>query len=222
MNLFQAGLSPSFDYLQNRAFASGISYTRYFTKKDLSFYTTPLQNELYGYFTYRKSWLRPTVAVSYGWGSRSDYSEREEQIQALRLRLRGFTYINTKESVSDFSVLASVRHDFYWLDVFANNDHIRFTPQLSFTSGTQKFGFNQSSNTYATIVRTGNTVLYNSENVYLDDRLNFQPLSLTLFLRSEYSIGRFFLQPQLMMDYYFPAPSNNFNLLFSLNTGFMF
>ncbi|HRF18786.1 MAG TPA: hypothetical protein PK977_11485, partial [Chitinophagaceae bacterium] len=101
-------------------------------------------------------------------------------------------------------------------------DHIRFTPQLSFTSGTQKFGFNQSSSTYATTVRTGTNVLFNSENVYLDDQIKFQPLSLTLFLRGEYSIGKFFIQPQLMLDYYFPANADNFNAIFQMNLGFIF
>ena len=164
MNLYQSSVSPSFDYLKNKAIATGISYTRFFTKDSLPFYTTPLQNELYGYFTYRKSWIRPTVAVSYGWGSRSDYSEREEQLIDIWLRRRGYTYINTEESISDFSLTTSIRHDFYWLDVLTYKDHIRFTPQLSFTSGTQKFGFNQKSNTYVTKLPNNSSVLYNSDN----------------------------------------------------------
>lgn len=222
MNIYQGSLSPSFDYLKNKALATGISYTRFFTKDSLPFYTTPLQNELYGYFTYRRAWIRPTIAVSYGWGSRSDYSQREDQILDLRLRRRGFTYINTEESISDFSLITSLRHDFYWLDVFTFKDHIRFTPQLSFTSGTQKFGFNQKSSTYINVIRNNSSVLYSTENVYLDDQLKFQPLALTLYFRGEYSIGKFFIQPQYTMDYYFPAKSNNFNSIFSINIGCMF
>jgi hypothetical protein len=114
--------------------------------------------------------------------------EREELIQDLRLRRSGVTRINSKESITDFSVIASLRHDFYWLGIFSYKDHFRITPQLAFISGTQKFGFNQSANTYATIVRTGANVLYNSESVYLDDQLKFQPLSLTMFIRGEYSL----------------------------------
>lgn len=222
MNFYQTAITPSYDYLKNKNFATGLSYTKFFTKDSLPFYTTPLQNELYTYFSWRKWWVRPMIAMSYGWGSRTDYMQREELIQDLRLRRRGFTYINTEEKISDFSVMASVRHDFYWLDVLTYRDHIRFTPQVTFTSGTQKFGFNQSSNTYATLIRNNSSVLYSSENVYLDDQLKFQPLSLTLFLRGEYSIGKFFVQPQFTMDYYFPATSNNFNTIFSINIGCMF
>lgn len=222
MNLYQLAITPSFDYLKNRDLATGISFTKFFTKDSLPFYTTPLQNEFYAYFTYRKWWFRPMLALSYGWGSRTDYTARESLIQDLRLRRRGFTYVNTEETISDLSVMASVRHDFYWLDVFTFRDHIRFTPQVAFTSGTQKFGFNQSSNTYATTLRTASNVLFNSENVYLDDEIKFQPLSLSLFFRGEYSIGKFFVQPQFTLDYYFPASTNNFNTLISVNAGFIF
>jgi hypothetical protein len=221
-NFYQLALTPGYDYLENRDLATGITYTRFFTKDSLSFYTTPLQNELYAYFTYRKWWIRPTVALSYGWGSRTDYRERESLIQDLRLRRNGITQINSTESVRDFSLITSLRHDFYWLNIFSYKDHFRFTPQLSFVSGTQKFGFNQSSTTYATVIRTGANVLYNSENVYLDDQTDFQPLSLTLFMRTEYSFGKFFVQPQLILDYYFPAADKNFSTLFSFNVGFMF
>jgi len=222
MNFYQFSVAPSFDYLHNKSLAAGISFTKFITKDSLPFYTTPLQNELYAYFTYRKTWIRPMLALSYGWGSRSDYIKRESVIQDLRLRRRGFTYINIKESVRDFSLMASVRHDFYWLDIFNKKDHIRVSPQLAFTSGTQKFGFNQSSSTYATVIRTNSNVLYSSEDVYLDDQLKFQPLSLSLFLRGEYSIGRFFIQPQFVLDYYFPSVSQNLTGLFSINAGLMF
>lgn len=222
LNFYQGSITPSFDYLKNKALATGISYTKFITKDSLPFYTTPLQNELYAYFTYRKFWVRPTIALSYGWGSRTDYMEREELIQDLRLRRRGFTYINTEETISDFSLITSVRHDFYWLDVFTYKDHIRFTPQVAFTSGTQNFGFNQKSSTYVNVIRNNTSVLYSTENVYLDDQLKFQPLSLTLFLRGEYSIGKFFVQPQFTLDYYFPANSNNFSSVFSINLGCIF
>jgi hypothetical protein len=222
MNVYQGGLTGSYDFLENRSFATGLSYTKYFTKNHLSFYTTPLQNELYGYFTYRKWWMKPMIALSYGWGSRTDVEKREELITDIRLKRNGFTYINTEETINDFTLLASVRHDFYWLDVFTFKDHIRFTPQISFTSGTQRFGFNQSSNTYGFRATNNTSVLYSTENVYLDDQIKFQPLSLTGFLRGEYSIGKFFIQPQLTMDYYFPAESGNFSAVFSINIGCMF
>jgi len=119
-------------------------------------------------------------------------------------------------------VLVSVRHDFYWLQVSSKKDHIRVTPQLNFTSGTQKFGFNQTANSYASNARSGRNVLYSSDAVNLDDALYFQPLSATLFLRAEYGIGKFYIQPSYILDYYIPATENNLNSLFTINLGVLF
>jgi hypothetical protein len=202
---------------------TGISGTRFITKDSLSFYTSPLKNELNAYFTYKRWWIKPSVSASYGWGSRSDYEEREEYITSLRLRPTGYTQINTHESVNDFSVSASVRHDFYWLNLLGRNDAVRLTPQLMFVSGTQKFGFNQTSSTSYTLTKgNGKRVLADSENVYLDDKVTFQPLSLTAFLKSELSLGKFFIQPQVALDYYLPARDNNLNAGFLLNAGLIF
>jgi hypothetical protein len=223
MNPYQFLATGSYDYLGNHAFMAGISATHFFTKDSLAFYTSPLKNELNAYFTYKKWWVKPTVSASYGWGSRSDYEEREEYITSLRLRPTGYTQINTHESVNDFSISASVRHDFYWLDVLRRGYTFRLTPQLMFVGGTQKFGFNQTSSTsYVVTKGNGKRVLADSENVYLDNSVAFQPLSLTAFLKSELSIGKFFIQPQVALDYYLPAQSKNLNAGFLLNAGLIF
>lgn len=227
LNPYQFLLTGSYDYLGHEAFMAGVGGTHFFTKDSLPFYTSPLENELNAYFTYKRWWLKPTISASYGWGSRSDYEEREEYITSLRLRPTGYTQINTQESVNDFSVSASVRHDFYWLDVLGKNlgrnNALRLTPQLMFMSGTQKFGFNQTSATTYTFTKGNNKrVLSDTEEVYLDNNMSFQPLSLTAFLKSELSIGKFFIQPQVALDYYLPAKTNNLNAGFLLNAGLIF
>ena len=222
LNPYQFLTSISYDYLKSMKFVTGISVTHYFTKDSLSFYTTPLKNELYAYFTYRDLWFKPSVSASYGWGSNNAYDEREEYITSLRLRRRGYTRINTQESITDFNLIVSVRHDFYWLNVFSHKDFIRLSPQISFTSGTQSFGFNQTSNTYGSTRITGKNELYRSENISLDDRMKFQPLAVSASVRSELSIGKFFIQPQVALNYYLPIPDENISTTFTLNTGFIF
>ncbi|MBL7744218.1 MAG: hypothetical protein JNN00_12140 [Chitinophagaceae bacterium] len=214
LNLYQVSLSPSYDYLKNRNMALGFSYTRHFTKDSLSFYVSPLQNELNGYFIWRKSWLQPGITAGFGWGSRTAYKERLRFLERLKRRVLVIT--TTEESVTDFSLTASLRHNFYWLNIFSKKDFIRLTPQLAFSAGSQNFGFNQTTGTYG--VNRLN-LLYNSGNLNLDNERKFQPLSMTLYLRSEYSVGKFYLQPQFMFDYYFPAENDNFNVLFSVNAG---
>ena len=222
LNPFQFSATGSYDYIKKRSIITGVSFAHYFTKDNLPFYTSPLQNEVYGYFMYRKLWFKPSVGVSYGWGSRDAFEEREEQIQNIQLSRRGFTRINTQEKIADLNLITSVRHDFYFLDLLAKSDYVRLTPQISFTSGTQQFGFNQTSNTYATVRTTGKNVLYKTQNVSFDNSLYFQPVSLTAYLKTEYTIRKFYVQPQLLFDYYFPARSENFTTLYVINAGVFF
>jgi hypothetical protein len=221
---YQYLITPSFDFIQNRKWVGGISYSRYFDKDSLKFYLTPLENELNAYFLYRRSWLQPGVAFSYGWGSSEEVKKKSRLIDLLRQR-RGrpvvITTTNTQESISDFSLNASLRHTFYWLELSKHNDYIRFTPMLVFSAGTQKYGFNQTTSYTSTALKAGSIVL-NRKNVNLDNNTKFQPLSLTMYLRPEYNIGKFFIQPQLLLDYYFPGTDNNFTAFASLNAGFMF
>lgn len=215
---YQFSVTGSYDYLKSMYWGSGLSITHFITKDSLDFYTSPLQNEAAGYFTYKGWWVRPIISAAFGWGSRKSREERQDYITLLRLRPSGYTQINTEESVSDLSVAASLKHDFYWLEKLGKKNVLRFTPQITFTSGTQNFGFNQTTTT-STFRNNKVNILSNSENVYLDDSLKFQPLSLTTFLRGEVSFGKFFIQPQMIFDYYFPAKSNRLTTGFRLNVG---
>jgi hypothetical protein len=222
---YQYLLTPSFDFIQNRNWVGGFSYTRYFNKDSSQFYITPLQNELSAYILWRKAWLQPGISIGYGWGSREEVERKEEFIKLLRKRRRPIlviTEINSKESVADLSVSASLRHSFYWLDLSKHKDYIRFTSMVVFSAGTQKYGFNQSTTSSVnTAIRTGK-IGFNGRNFDLDNNSDFRPLSVTLYLRPEYSIGKFFIQPQLLLDYYFPGTENNFTVVPSINAGFMF
>lgn len=217
-NPYQYITTLSYDYLKNMDFVGGVSATHYITKDSLKFYTSPLRDEVYGYLSYRSLWFKPSVAASYGWGNRQSIEEREAYITALRLRRRT-TQITTEEQIRDFNLMISVRHDYYWLNILTNKDFLRFTPQVSFTSGTQSYGLNQSTSSYRSQLVSGKKESYQSENTNLDERLAFQPLSLALALKSELSIGKFYVQPQVVFNYYIPATKNNLSTLLSINTG---
>jgi len=226
---YQYAISGSYDYLKNRKLATGIALTHYFTEDALPFYTSPLQNQVSSYITYRKWWVKPMVFVNYGWGSRTSYSEQKEFIKKLKLKkkkpIRDVTNTTTttlEESINDLSATASLKHDFYWLNVLGKKDFIRLTPQLSFTGGTQKFGFNQVSNSYMSIGKTSTNTLYDSKEMYLDHTSRFQPLAVSAYLKTEFSIKGFFVQPQMMIDYYLPGMENNISTMFAVNTGFIF
>ncbi len=218
---YQFAATGSYDYLRSMAIATGIGFTRFFTKDSLSFYTSPLQNEVNFYLQYKRWWSKPSLTVAYGWGSRKEYSERKEYIKKIRKKPVPTTQVVSEEHISDLSVALSFKHDFYWHEKLGANSSIRLTPQVSLNSGTQRFGFNQKS---STAVFKGNSpnVLFTSESVQLDDTFDFRPLSTTMFLKSSFSFGSFSLQPQVSLDYYFPATEKNLTTGFVINAALVF
>lgn len=218
LNPYQLSLTGSYDYLKNRHFITGVSFSHYFEKKNLSFYTSPLQNDAFAYFTYRKSGLKPSVNMHYGWGSQEAVTIRKEKIKNLRTTRS----ITTVKQVADFNLTTSLRYTFTWTNTFSQKDYLRFTPQLSFISGTQQFGFNQTNNIAIAKNNSGKHTIYSTENLVLNDKMKFKPLSLTTFLKTEYAKGKFFVQPQVIFDYYFPSLQDNFTVSFLVNTGITF
>lgn len=219
-SFYQLSVSPSFDMIK-RSFSTGISYAHYFNKDSLGFYTTPIKDEIYAYFSYKKWWVRPTISVSYGWGSRKDYEEQKLRIWSRQLRQLQTYYVNVEnvESVRDLSLTASVRKDFDWYDVFTKEDNITFTPVLMANAGTQQFGFNTSYSYTFNPVRV-NSIPSNSD---VSDQTSFQMQSISAILRGSYMKGKMLVQPQVLFDYYLlPTDSNPFNTVFSINISLAF
>lgn len=198
-DFYQWAVSPSFAYTSNKNFATGIAYTHYFTKDSLSFYTTPLNNEWYAWFTLRKGWLEPTLAFGYGRGTQKQYEKRYSLILAQwRLRRRNITQ-TTHITVQDYALSLSVKHNFIWSRVLTKKGSLLISPMLMLSGGTQNFGFN-TTYTYNSYV-INNFLLGNTTTA---SRSGWALRSLSGMLYGDYSIGKFFIQPQVVLDYYLP------------------
>ncbi len=218
--LYQTSISPSYDLVGNKSVGMGIAYTRYFEKDSLHFYTTPIQNEFFAYFSYKKWWVRPTLSLSYGWGGKTEYAEKQTLIWRERLNRyeRGFVYIKNEESVRDLAMLFSLKKDFDFYDVLVKDDGITITPVILFTAGTQNFGFNTSYQYSYNIVRAN--ALPSNQNI--SDKSEFRPQSIAGILRTDYNINKFFIMPQVLFDYYLPETEKHLNIVYSITAGFNF
>ena len=223
LNPYQFSLTGSYDYLKNRNFATGVLYSRYFDKKDLPFYTSPLQNDALIYFTYRKQNFRPSVNLRYGWGSQQAVSARRVTITKLHKKrnqtVSTIQLDTTSVNVSDLNLTTSLRYYFSFPGLFTKGDYFRIVPQLSLISGTQQYGFNAVSSS-STISRghSGKITTTEVQEFVLYNDMRLRPLLLTAFLRTEYTKGRFFIQPQMAFDYSFTT-EDKFSTSFSINTG---
>ena len=222
LNFYQYAFSPSYDLI-NRKFSVGISYTKYLRKDSLNFYATPICNEVFTYFSWKKWWVRPTINIAYGWGSKEEYEKRkfDRLAQLLSQRDRYFIIIRNEESVRDLSVNISVRKDFDWYDVLGKDDNITFTPVIMLNSGTQTFGFNTSYSYSFNTIRT-NSLPSNQE---ISDNTDFALQSTSLALRGSYFKGKFLFQAQVLFDYYLLDlydDQSRLNSVFSLTAGLSF
>ena len=222
MNFYQYSFSPSFDCIR-KSFSAGVAYTRYLTKDSLDFYTTPIQNELFAYFSYKKWWVRPTLSLSYGWGSHEEYEKREATRLArlLERQDRYYVTIKSKESVKDFSATISVRKDIDWYNVLGKSDNVTLTPIAMLNAGTQNYGFNTSYSYNFSPVRA-NSLPSNND---ISDNTQFAFQSASMALRGSYLKGRFLLQSQVLFDYFLQDTEDSgskLNTVYSITAGFSF
>jgi hypothetical protein len=220
LNPYQLTVSPSYDYFSPQNFTTGISFTRYFNKQDPSYYTTPIRNEIYTYFNYRRWWLAPGIAFNYGWGNKTEYNQQEVNSTFRRLHASGknIIYIMQVESVKDLSVMFSLRHNFEWYKLRSNKDMLTVTPAVLLSGGTQNFGLNTSFSSNSKQIN--NSLL--PVNINLSDREGFSFQSTAFLLRMNYSFEKFYISPLLLFDYYLHASDTRFNTLYSLSFGFNF
>jgi hypothetical protein len=228
LKFYQFAFSPSYDLIR-RKFSTGISYTRYLTKDSLDFYTTPIQNEVFAYFSYKKWWLRPSVNMSFGWGSKEDYEKTEVRRWSRLLARNNRYYVTTTnvESVRDLSVTVSLRKDFDWYEVIAKNDNITLTPVLMLNGGTQTYGFNTSYAYSASPKAALSPIRANSlpSNQEISDNTEFALQSASMVLRLGYLKGKLLIQPQVLFDYYLldvADGDSRFNTVFSISAGLSF
>jgi hypothetical protein len=219
LNSYQYAVSPSYDYVTNKNFSAGLSFTRYYTQSKLSFYTTPIQNEVYAYVNYKKWWLQPGLAVSYGWGNKTEFQEREVEVYLKRLKQSRthVIYIRQNESIKDLSMLLSVRHNFEWDKILSKKDMLTVTPALLLSGGTQNFGFNTSFSGSSKFISN-----FLPSNRNITDVLGFDVQSATFLLRMNYSRGRYYMMPQILLDYYLHQSDKRFNSVYSITAGYTF
>lgn len=219
LNPYQYAVSPTYHFIKRNQFSTGISYTRFYTKENLSFYTTPIQDEVYAFFNVKKWWIEPGIAMSYGWGSKTEYEHKEVDVYLKRLKStrKKLILIQRDESVRDFSTFFSLRHSFTFHDVLLKKDMLILRPVVLLSAGTQNFGFNTS---FSSATMNNNNFLPPNSNITDVRSFNFQ--SSTFVLQVDYSLGKYYILPQVIIDYYLHNADKRFNSVASFTVGVNF
>ncbi|WP_423736178.1 hypothetical protein [Chitinophaga caseinilytica] len=228
---FEFDLGGGYDYTRNRDLMTGISYTRYMYADSSDVPQTPIKNELYAYFIYRKWWLQPGLSLDFGWGS----LKREE------------ASVTTRQHGNDFNVIVDVRHPFLFMDVLTADDGLLIMPIAGLTTGTAKYFSSMRSFRYAT---RGNAIKKFSEKknngrgngngngngngggqgapvaeateTILSDGSAFKPRAVDLGLRVSYIIGKFAISPSFTLFKMLQGPDTSVSGYFTANVSVTF
>ena len=212
----QYSISPSFGLIGNENIDFGISYTHYFVKNKFSAYSSPIQNDFYTSFSYLKNWLQPGIAVEFSNGVYKDARHKDTVIAGIK---RSF-YDSVTYKLNAFSLMFTAGHQFLWHEVLDHSDGLALTPTLIVNTGSAETSISHNTNAINLF-----KILSKRGKIDKLQEFAFAVQSIGLNIDMRYMIGKFYLQPQLYLDYYLPAldPDNKrFSQLATLNIGYIF
>lgn len=194
-----------YDYLKGKKISAGISYSRIKTNDSaVDFYTTPFRNNFNIYGTWKKGRLRPSVSINYSNGSYVDYF------------VRGLYTVAYNVNIAEYAVNASLRYSWDKKDWLKRGDYMSITPRLVLVNSGQKLELQKGDDTpiLNRLISTG-VIPQRSVN-------NFEPQLLAVYLSLDYMLGKWYIHPQLYVDYYLHSSDQRSFANFSITTGFMF
>ena len=213
-------ISPAYELPGDKKFGFGISYTRYFVKDKFSPYSSPVQNDFYTSFSYKKLMIEPGIAFGYSEGV-------DGEIVKINPVINGTTYHFVDSGVykiRSFSMMLSAAHNFECYGVLKKADGLAFTPalDLNFSSdSTQSVSHTLAPQLRQYLANTFKGRRIRNKLPKLQGRNEFQATSIGVDLDLNYSIGNFTIEPQLYLDYYFPETSEKkFTQVFTFTIGY--
>lgn len=223
-NFYQFTLSPSYTYKKGKVADVASSYTHYFIEDPYTSNASPVQDEFYASVIFKKPWIRPGLSASYAWGSSHEIVKIDTSITILGRRFN----INYTDSIlirlNSFSVTASIEHPFEFFDLFSIRDGLLITPQLLLIAGVNSYNISHTSGiqnflsfTKLKLKRIRHFLSQQNHN----DQFELQSAGFDLDVN--YTIGKFYVEPEVYLDYYLPPTNDNrLVVIYNFNIGITF
>jgi hypothetical protein len=189
--IFAHVVSLGIEQYDKKIFDYALNYTHYFFTNNKSIPYSPLTNEIYASFNYKKPWLRPALAVDFGFGTDTETSP--------------------SSSASDFAVSARVSHELKWKE---NNVDFSFIPALAVNGGTDNYfsllnitKYIGSSKNFSNIVKKSNAAARRRNGATTNTGSAFDLNNIELGFESSAEIGSFSIRPEASI--YLPVGSSS-------------
>lgn len=221
--LLQHAVTLSYDYLKGENASFGLSYTRFFGKKEFVNASSPYDNDVLAYVQFGKNKLQGGAMLGFSGGR---YRETLQYLDSQQIRMpltnqlvTQYYYVSDTSDVliRDISFIPYVRYNLM-LDGIGKNDYFNLQPTLMILGSRGKVAIDSKGTVRQRrlLDRSRNySETYSQKSVF-----SFQ--SVGLQLDASWYIGKFFLNPQVYFDYYLLSGDNKWSALYSVQTGFMF
>jgi hypothetical protein len=221
--LLQHAVTLSYDYLKGEKASYGISYTRFFGKKEFVNASSPYDNDVLAYLQFGKDKFQYGAMFGFSGGR---YRETIQYLDSQQIRMPltnqlvwQYSYVSDTSDmvVRDLSFIPYVRYNLV-LDGIGKKDYFNIQPTLMVLGSRSKATIDSkgSIRQRRLLDRSRNY----SETYSQTGAFKFQ--SVGLQLDATWYIGKFFFNPQLYLDYYLLSKENKWSALYSVQTGFMF
>ncbi len=222
-DFYQYTLTPSYNYNKGKFADLLISYTHYFEKSKYSYNTSPIQDEFYGNILFKKPWFKPGIALGYASGKFDQLIHIDTTVRILT-QLVHILYNDTiTTKISSYSIAGSVEHSFMFFNLFSIKDGIIITPQLSLISGINTYDVSHTSSlaNFSTYTKQRLRRIRHFQSQSNNEQYQLQSVGLDLDVN--YSIGKFYFEPDLYLNYYLPDTNDErFTQIFNFNIGITF
>ena len=219
--IYQTGISGSYDF-EGKLISGGISYTRYLANLKKYNGKCLYQNDIFGYAKLAKGIIQPVINLGYANGKYKEINYQLVKVTINRPPPKPDTVVtvkvkdSTSNKTSYFLVSAGITHDFYFYKLFSQKDELDFSPSLLVNGATDALTI-----THTNRIFDRSPVL--SRRKKANENNKFQLQSLAFSMDMTYSIGKFFIQPGIYMDYYLPSTTGNrLSTVYSIIVGISF
>lgn len=219
LKMYQWAISPSYTFI-NKKITAGISYTRFIRGSEASFDMSPFKNDFYASVVYKKTWIQPGLAAGYSFGKQTEYYDSafwfspQPPANPRVIYLRDT--ITTK--ISGFSLTLSASHTWSFWELLHKQDGLQLRPAFMLNAASQHWNTTHSSRLFTHFPRLANYLKRRFGDGSGSDKFNLQSLAFAGSV--SYFFGKFYLLPQLYLDYYLPSTTEKrLTALFSLTAG---
>ena len=215
--LYQTGLSAGYEH-NGKDIDVGIAYTRFLSDKNKYNNKSLYQNDIYAYIKKAKGIIQPGLALGFDNGQYKQVDFASVLIKRP-LNPRGDTTISGKDSTDNktsyFSVSGNIEHDFSFHKLFSKDDELEFVPSFIINLGSDKLTQIHTNKIFSTKAL--------SRRKRIDSNNKFEVQSIAASFDFNYNVGKFFLQPNLYLDYYLPKTTvKRFTAIYSITAGLTF